>query len=266
MSELLKERSVGTWALPLDLNLNRMKNTLLPFILLFLSSSLVAATSFEGLVQPFREVVISSQVQSIITEQPFREGAVVEKGELLAQLYDRPQILEMERVRQVLEKHEFDNAGAQALFQDRLISEDEALARRIELDLTRLQFEIAEEDVKQRRLVSPMSGILVERILEVGEMVRPGEPLFRIVDISSVYVQTFLSVSEALTLQEGDAMTVTFPELGNHKELTGVVDFLDPRVDPSSGLKRVRILVSNEDQLAKPGLRARVQRKAADNE
>lgn len=229
------------------------------FGLLLGMTPLVGGQVFDGLVQPVREVLISSPVQSFLIEQTVGEGDEVAEGALLARLYDRPEVLEMERTQAALEKREFENRGAQRLFAERLISEDEALARRIELNLTRLQYEIAKEAVARRTVQAPLSGIVVERHHEVGEMVTVGEPLFLVVDLSEVLVQIYVTVGESEGLPLGQLMEVRFPELSGEVVLRGEVVFVDPRVDPSSGLKRLRILVPNDDRLAKPGLRAQVR-------
>ena len=230
----------------------------LPWLLL-LTPLQAAGEVFDGLVQPVREVLLSSPVHSFIVEQTVGEGDEVTEGQMLARLYDRPEVLEMQRTEAALEKREFENRGAQRLFAERLISEDEALARRIELDLTRLQHEIAREAVTRRTIKSPLSGVVVERHHEVGEMVTVGEPLLLVVDLSSVFVQIFVTVGEAERLPLGQRMEVRFPELSGDPVMAGEVVFIDPRVDPASGLKRLRILVPNEERLAKPGLRARVR-------
>lgn len=231
------------------------------FQALGLTLTLASHPIVEGLVQPYREVVVASPVQAIIVEQPLREGAEVRRGELLAQLYDRPELLEKRRTEAALEKREFENRGAQNLFAERLISEDEALARRIELDLTRLQFELAEEQVKRRRILSPLDGIIVDRLLEEGEMATVGQELFRVVDISRVYVQLFMTLPESRAFPVGQEVNVLLPETGNLEMLEGEVVFIDPRVDPASGLLRVRVLVDNSERLAKPGIRAQVRQR-----
>ncbi|NBB78437.1 MAG: efflux RND transporter periplasmic adaptor subunit [Verrucomicrobia bacterium] len=234
--------------------------------LIIVSLSLITAVSpvvgqdISGVVLPFREVKVSSPVQSFITELKVREGARVKKGDLLAQLYVRREALEMERYEAALEKRKFENEGAKNLFADQLISEDEALASEIELRLARLQFKIAEEAVRLRQIRAPISGVVVERHYEAGEMVTVGEPLFKLVDISSVFVQVYVSMETARTLREGTTVRLSFPELGEDgPELQGTVDFVDPQVDPASGLLKVKVLASNEERMVKPGLRAQLQ-------
>lgn len=213
-----------------------------------------------GLVFPFREVILSSSVQNFITELHVREGAEVKAGDQLAQLYVKAVELEMERAAAALRKREFERKGAENLFREKLISEDEALASEIELRLAQLQFEIAQEAVQLRQIRSPIDGIIVERNNEIGEMVTQGEPMFRVVDLDQIYVRLYLSVEEARRFPKGQAVLMSFPELEDDTPaMEGVVDFIDPRVDSASGLLEVKILADNSERSVKPGLRARVK-------
>ncbi|WP_438483307.1 efflux RND transporter periplasmic adaptor subunit [Oleiharenicola lentus] len=219
------------------------------------------ALRFDGLVLPFKEVVISSPVQSSIQSIHFKEGDTVKAGDVLAKLYGRIEELDMQRTKAALEKREFDFKGSKNLYADKIISEDEALKNRIELDLARLQAEQATELFNQRTLVAPINGLLVERMREVGESVTATQPMFRIVDIDQVYVQFYLHSEQLGRLQVGDnvkircSVAITDGTTGN---FAGKVDFIDPRVDAASGLLRVKVLVPNPKRVIKPGLRADV--------
>jgi RND family efflux transporter MFP subunit len=233
-------------------------------VTLFFLSLTTAAVSWSqtvsGLVFPFREVSISSPVQNFITELHVREGAEVEAGQQMAQLYVRSVELDMERTAAALRKREFESKGAQNLFREKLISEDDALASEIELRLATLQYEIAKEAVELRKIRAPISGIVVERNNEIGEMVAVGEPMFRVVDIDQIYVRLFLTVEDARRFPVGHSVSLTFPELSKGSPaLSGIVDFIDPRVDSASGLLQVKILAENADHRVKPGLRAVVE-------
>lgn len=178
----------------------------------------------------------------------------------MAQLYVKSVELDMERAAAALRKREFESKGAQNLYKEKLISEDEALASEIELRLAQLQYEIARESVQLRKILSPISGIVVERNNEIGEMVSVGEPMFRVVDLDKIYIRLFLSVQEARNFPEGRAVLLTFPELeAGTPVMEGVVDFIDPRVDSASGLLEVRVLADNSERRVKPGLRAQVE-------
>lgn len=236
------------------------KPTPLFFVVLILSPLSLWAQQrvYDGLVEPYVEVTLSSPVQSFIEEHFVREGDHVDAGQLLCRLYLRIEQLEVERSRSLIEKREFDFRGSQNLFADRLISEDEALAARIELDLARLQLEIAEENVRLREIRSPIAGIVVDRLVEDGETVTATEPIFVVVNIDQVYVQFYIRAEDLRHIRVGQQARVDFPELDLNGEFTGAVDFIDPRVDAASGLLRVRVLVGNPGHRVKAGVRATV--------
>lgn len=238
-----------------SLSSNRLVKRLLALI--FLATALGAdGRQFEGLVQPFREVVVGSPVQGTVEEHFVREGDHVEAGQLLSRLFLRIEQLEVERSRSLIEKREFDFRSSQNLFADKLISEDEALATRTELDLARLQLEIAQENVRLREIRSPIDGIIVERLVEDGETVTAPEPIFVVVNIEQVYVQFYIRAEDLRHIHVGQEAQARFPELDLNDLLTGTVDFIDPRVDAASGLLRVRVLVENPAHRVKAGVRA----------
>lgn len=219
------------------------------------------ALKFDGLVLPFKEVVVSAPVQSTIQSIAFKEGDSVKTGTVLARLYGRIEELDMLRTKAALEKREFDFRTSKNLYADKIISEDEALKGKIELELARLQYEQAAELFRQRTVFAPVDGLIVEQMREVGESVTATQPMFRLVDIDQVYVQFYLHSEQLVRLHVGDRVTVRCTVAAGEAgadTFQGKVDFIDPRVDAASGLLRVKILVSNPSHAIKPGLRAEV--------
>ncbi len=222
-----------------------------------------ASPSYDGMVLPFREAVVSAPVQSTLVEVAVKEGDIVKVGQPLARLYSRMEELDMARAKAALEKRASDDAHAQSLFAEKIIPEDKALEARIEHDLARLQYDMAVEQVRLRTITAPLDGLVVEKIHEAGEAVSPAVPLLRIVDISRVYVQFYIRVEELDKFRVGQTLASRFPLLNNGQAFTGTVDFIDPRVDAASGLLRVKVLVENPARLIKAGMRAEVAPPAA---
>ncbi|MBP9911785.1 MAG: efflux RND transporter periplasmic adaptor subunit [Opitutaceae bacterium] len=217
---------------------------------------------FDGLVLPFKEVVVSAPVQSTIEAINYKEGDTVKAGAVLAQLYGRIEELDMLRAKAALEKREFDFKGSKNLYADKIISEDEALKNKIELELARLQADQATELFAQRTVRAPIDGLLVERMREIGESVTATQPMFRLIDIDQVYVQFYLHSEQLVRLHVGDIVKVkcanTGAETGGDGTFQGKIDFIDPRIDAASGLLRVKVLVDNPKRVIKSGLRAEV--------
>lgn len=218
----------------------------------------LSAEVFDGLVLPYREVTIGSPVETRIDALEVREGDVVKKGDLLVRLYSRLEELEAKRAEAAVEKRKFDAESSLDLFKDKLVSEDEALQARIELDLAKLMQEMAEEQVELRRLKAPIDGVVVERLREAGDMVQLSEPIFVILDLDQVYVQFYVSATKLSDVAIGGSVEVSFPRLGLDTPRVGTIDYIDPRVDAASGLSRVRVLLQNENGEIKVGVRASV--------
>ncbi len=235
-----------------------MKASIFSPLCLLALSSFLSAESYEGIVLPLHEVTIGSPVETRIEALSVNEGDVVKKGDLLVGLYAEMQVLEAKRAAAAVEKRAFESKSAENLYADKLISEDEVRQARVELDLAELTHEMAEEQVELRRLKAPISGIVVERLLDAGEMVQMSEPILVLVDLQKVYVQFYVRAEAMAELSVGQPAAAVFPSLGLDTPISGVVDFVDPRVDAASGLLRVRVLIENEDGRIKAGVRADV--------
>lgn len=236
--------------------------TLRPLALLAFALASVApaagSTPIDGIVLPFREVVVSSPVQSSIEQIAVREGDTVKQGQLLAQLYSKQEQLELTRAKAVVEKRVFDHRSAKRLFDDKIVPEDKELEARIELELAQAQLDAAAENLRIRTITAPLDGTVVEKLREAGEAVTATQPLFRIIDISKVYVQFFIRSEDLPRFKLGHELHAHFDGLNNDQPFAGKIDFVDPRVDASSGLMRVRVLIDNPGEVIKAGMRAAV--------
>lgn len=229
---------------------------------LLLSATAVAA---EALVKPFREVSVSSPVAGLLRTMAVREGQTVKADQTLAVLANEQEQIELQRLTKVLEKRDFDDRGTAKLYKDKVVSEDEAVEKRIEREIAELQLRRAKVDFEQRTLRAPFDGLVVARRREAGEWVETGAVIFELVDIDRVYAELLVTPEEAAPLKEGQHLTTRFPLLGTKPEVTGVINFIDPRVDASSGLMKVRILIENSEHRLRPGYRGQTEIVKAEN-
>jgi membrane fusion protein (multidrug efflux system) len=230
-------------------------------VLLLALAAALQLSAADGVLLPFKEVTISSDVPGILAEVNVEEGDTVAADALLARLIDRVEEKEAERFAKVLEQKEFAAQGTQNLYADKVVSEGEAIEKRLERDIARLQHQIALEQLQRRKIRSPIAGLVVEKKKEAGEAVDEQEAVFRIIDISRVYLQVFIDASVALTLKAGQEVPVAFPEYTG-LDRAGTVDFIDPRIDGASGLVRVKVLIDNADRKLIAGMRGSVSFKS----
>ena len=116
----------------------------------------------------------------------------------------------------------------------------------------------AEERLSFAELLAPISGVILERVTEPGDLVQPGDLILRIGDFSDVVVDVQLSDLNLGQVNLGQAVQVNldaFPD----QTLSGQITQISPAADPSSGLVPIEISIPNPDARIGSGLLARVR-------
>ena len=137
----------------------------------------------------------------------------------------------------------------------------EAARRRLAYwDITSEQIarvETTSEVTRTLTLVAPVNGIVLEKDVVEGQRVAPGMRLYRLADLSMVWVEGELFEQDLQFVQEGSQAHIevaAYP--GVHRMAR--VSFVYPTVDERSRTNRVRLTVSNSDLRLKPGMYATV--------
>jgi len=100
---------------------------------------------------------------------------------------------------------------------------------------------------------SPASGTLIARAVNANEVVMQGKEMFRVADLSSVWVIAQIYEKDFQAINVGTPAVITtsvFPG----RALSGKVSYIDPRVDPQSRTAQVRIQLANPRESLKLGM------------
>src|SRR4030095_11932760 len=110
-------------------------------------------------------------------------------------------------------------------------------------------------DSSELMLRSPIAGTVIDRAAIQGQMADPAQPLFRIGDMSSVWLVVHSFERDAVRLAVGSATRITFAALPG-RAFSGNVTVIGNQVDAGSRTIPVRIEVANSEQLLRPGMSA----------
>jgi RND family efflux transporter MFP subunit len=209
----------------------------------------------EGVAKPFREVTVSVSIREIIDEMKVEEGEVVKKGQVVATLRSEKQALAVDRLLQMTRKAEFDYNAAKRLFEQKVASRDDAFESEVELRRLEAELGMARADLEERKIVAPISGVVVRKFKESGESIAENDPILQLLEVKQLLLLFHLEASLLSKVKLGQEFAVRFPEIPEIDGCRAKVMFIDPEVDSRSGLFRVRLLLDNEDGLVRPGLR-----------
>jgi membrane fusion protein, heavy metal efflux system len=149
----------------------------------------------------------------------------------------------------------------------REVQEAEAAARAAEADLQAAvaslrALGLSEGDLSSRGgsdgrflLRSPIPGTVIDRTVVAGQMTDPAKPLFRVGDLSRLWLTVHAFERDAIGVRPGSSARVTFPALPG-RVLTGVVTLVGRQVDVVSRTIPVRIEIENTTGVLRPGMSA----------
>jgi len=105
---------------------------------------------------------------------------------------------------------------------------------------------------------SPVDGFVIEKRVFKGMHVRPGDSLYRIADLSTVWVEADFYESEVAVLRQGQRATVTMDAYPGER-FAGRIIYIYPYVEERTRTVRVRFAFPNPGGRLKPGMFANVK-------
>jgi len=209
----------------------------------------------EGVARPLKSVVMSASLREVITSIAVEEGERITKGQVLVNLESETERLSVERLEQMVTKAEFDYNAAKRLFEQKVSSRDEMLSKEVELKRLQTELKMARVMVSEREMLAPFDGVAVYRFHEPGEAVNEAEPILKVIDADKLLLHFYLDATMLSVIKLGDEIKVSFPEMSPKVVRNAKINFIDPEVDARSGMFRVRLLMDNQDQAVRPGMK-----------
>ena len=250
--------------------------------------SIVEWDEFTGRFAAAERVDMRARVSGYLQEAHFQDGQIVQKGDLLFTIDQRPFQAELARARAEvasaqsrLSLSERELSRAERLVASKAISEEAADNRRsaraqaaADLQAARAGAAIAELNLQFTEIRSPVSGRISDRKVDVGNLVTGGDGatlLATIVALDPIHLE--FTMSEADFLKYGrlhsdgvrasarDGAHAIYARLMDEAGWPheGVMDFLDNTLDAASGTIRARAVFANPDLQLTPGTFARIR-------
>lgn len=107
------------------------------------------------------------------------------------------------------------------------------------------------------QVAAPLSGVVVERRVEAGDMAAPGMPLFVVEDTARMKVEAQVPESAAVGLKPGQPLEVRLDALDSTRPAS-LAEVL-PSADPRSRTITIRAVLDNPDGAMRSGMFARVR-------
>ncbi len=246
-----------------------------------------------GYIVAESEITVSSKVAGRIDSLSVNEGDLVRKGDVIALLDSEEWRVQKEEARANLEKaylhlkhkqalHQKDMAELKRrreLFKQHLISPAEldreekiAVVSELELDqaqsdvaVCKKRLELAAIRAAEATIRAPITGTVIDKISDVGEMLFPmktfegisGSAVVTLADLTVMNAEVDINEDEIKKIHIGNPARITpdsFPERIYEGEVTAV----SPMADRQKNVVPVKVRIKNPDPCLKPDMSAKV--------
>ena len=185
-------------------------------------------------------------------------GAIVQRGQLLLELYS-PEYLEVQKA--FLDAQQQDHSAGQLKrygAREQTVPSRDYL-RYMEVPESAIN-ELARTGKPRFRLpiYAPQYGVIIRNEMHKHMYVAPGQPMFTIADLSSVWVEVDLFEQQLSWLRRKLKAEVQVDALPG-QTLQGWVNYIYPELDPRTRTVKARLLVANPDGVLRPNMLAQVE-------
>jgi membrane fusion protein, copper/silver efflux system len=191
-------------------------------------------------------------------------GRYVQKGEPMAELYSPELLATQEEYLSILK---WRSGKATETQTGSMISKDaealvEAAKKRLQrYDISEQQIRELEQTGKARRtliIYSPTNGYVVQKMALQGMRVMPGEKLFDVADLSTVWVIADVYEYELSSIRVGETASISLSYIPG-KEFKSKIEYVYPTLSGETRTARVRFSIPNPDGRLKPQMYSTVE-------
>jgi RND family efflux transporter MFP subunit len=233
-----------------------------------------------GEVLPMQSSIVKSEISGRITEIKIEEGESVSRGQVLLEL-DRTSLetrlreaernLEVEQLK--VDKSERNYSRLKELYSKKYVGEQEFLDAKTDLDLARLNLEIAQtrlddaaEDLSKTTLLSPHDGVVtlldvVEgQVISGATSVSNGTELMTVAQLKELYMEANINEVDVEQLHLGQPAYLRFDAIPNF-QVEGAISVIAPsaRKDGNVRVFPIEVTFAVEDARVRPGISATVE-------
>ena len=197
---------------------------------------------FNAYTEPFRSVNVSAETAGAIISTPAKEGSLVEKGELLAQLNPEERSLRVRQAKATLQQREIEFDAAGELRAKNLLSSAEVARAEAELESARASLEAAELELRRSAIRAPFSGVFNQRYVEEGDFLQRGAVFGQMLQLDPLKVIFQVSEQEVLKL---DSDTQIDFQMDEGPTVSGQFFYRSAKANDSNRAFQVEALLDN---------------------
>lgn len=212
----------------------------------------------QGSVETKKNIIIYPEYSGVLSKVYVTRGQNVKKGQILAKIDDgglTQQQAQLE-VQYQLAKTTYERQ--KRLWDQKIGSEMAYLQAKSNMEAQKKGIAALKDQIAKTYVKAPFNGVIDDVITEQGSVVSPGaSSLFRIVNLSNMYIKTDVPENYLTTVKRGTPVQVYLPVLGEtiHTNIRQVGN----NINVNNRAFEIEIDVPNKNGMVKPNLTAQLK-------
>lgn len=218
---------------------------------------LAIVKTYSGTLEGAKQAEIVASIHEAVVELPVSEGDRVSAGQVVVML-DKNGLASQYNQANALYLEAKDNYQKMTkLLEQGAISEQTFISARTGFEVAQANFRAASRQVE---LTSPISGILTELSVNVGEYAPVGVPIATVAQTDKIRLTIFVDSQSSSFIKKGQKASIMVESSANSdRDFAGLVTEVSRSADPQTRLFRVEISIDNEGGELAPGMFARAE-------
>lgn len=211
----------------------------------------------QGTVASDENVQVFPKTQGVILSMMVEEGDRVKAGQPIARIDAEQLSKAIEEIKTRLELATTVYERQANLWKQKIGSEVQYLQAKNNKEALEKQLDTQTTALDNAIVKSPISGVVDQTFLNVGEMAAPSMPIARVVNLSMVEINAEVSENYTKSVRRGDEVLVSFPSLD--MEMPVKVSMIGQTINPKNRTFRIQMKVRNQNGYLKPNAMAVVK-------
>jgi multidrug efflux system membrane fusion protein len=206
-----------------------------------------------GKTAPARVVELNAETDGRVVAIGVPRGERLTRGEVIVQLDERDRQARLAQAKATVRQRELEYAARDKLMNDSYVSEAQLQEAAALLEGAKAELTRAELDLRYMFIRAPFDGALQDRMVEVGDYLKAGDPVASYVDERKLIVSAHVSEFDAHHVVKGSRGSA---KLATGQVVEGVIRYVAPIADEATRTFTVELEIDNASGEYRGGMTA----------
>ena len=193
-----------------------------------------------GTILANEEVELRSEISGKITDLLFKEGAYVNKGDLLIKINDADLQAQLRKAESKVRLVEDREARQRQLAQNQMISQEDYESTLNDLQSAKAEYDLIKAEIDKTEIRAPFNGVVGLRGVSEGSFVTTSTVIARLQNLSNLKVDFAIPQKYATLVKIGDE--IIFKLSSSDFGYKAKVYAIEPKIDPSTRTLKLRAI------------------------